>query len=175
MHPKANKNTKTYTYPLTSFTPKYALALQTLAAAPATTSAVAMPNALSEYRAPLKLPSFSTLDTRKDASPEGARNTLPAFASGVVCADASSVPRKDRGIADGTAIPPWRSSEAGARLLTGGEDFNLDVDVNKEDVRPSPPMIRLAARCCRRRKARGRARAVVATASWREVGSEQEK
>jgi len=71
----------------------------------------------------------------------------------------------DRGIAEGTVIPPWCGSGAGARLLTGGEDFNLDVDVNREDVRPSPPMIELAARCCRRRKARGRARAVVATAS----------
>jgi len=158
-----------------SFTPRYALTLQTLAAAPATTNAVAMPNALSEYRAPLKLPSLSTLDTRKDASPEDARDTLPAFASGVVCADAASDPRVDRGIAEGTVIPPWCGSGAGARLLTGGEDFNLDVDVNREDVRPSPPMIELAARCCRRRKARGRARAVVATASWREVESEQEK
>jgi len=141
-----------------SFTPRYVLTLQRLAAAPATTHAVAMPNALSEYRAPLKLPSFSTVDTRKDASPEGARNTLPAFANGVVCADAPSV----RGIAEGTVTPQWCG---GARLLTGGEEFNFDVDVNREDMRPSPPMIELAARCCRRRKARGRARAAVVTAS----------
>jgi len=127
-----------------------------------------MPNALSEYRAPLKLPSFSTFDMRKDASPEGARNTLPVFATGVVCADAPSDPREDRGTAEGTVIPTWGGSRGGARLLTGGEDFNFDVDVNKEDVRPSPPMIELAARCCRRRKARGRARAAVVTASWRQ-------
>jgi hypothetical protein len=80
--------------------------LQTLAAAPATTSAVAMPNALSEYRAPSKLLSFSTLDTRKGASPEGVRNTLPAFANGAVRTDAPSVPRGDRGIAEGTVIRP---------------------------------------------------------------------
>jgi hypothetical protein len=136
------------------------------------TSAVAMPNALSECRAPLKLASFSTLDTRKDPSPEGARNTLPVFANGVVCTNAPSVPLEDRGIAEGTVIPPWWGS---ARLLTGGEDFNFDVDVNREYVRPLPPMIELAARCCRRRKARGRARAAVVTASWRELESEQEK
>jgi len=132
-----------------------------------------MPNALSEYRAPLKLPSFSTLDTRKDAPPEGARNTLPAFANGVVFADATSVSRVDGRIAEGTVIPSWCGRGGRVRLLTGGEDFNLDVDVNREDVRPSPPMIELAARCCRRRKARGRARAAVVTASWREVESEQ--
>jgi hypothetical protein len=131
-----------------------------------------MPNALSEYRAPLKLSSFSTIDSRKDASPEGTRNTLPAFAKGVVSADAPSVPREDRGIAEGTVIPPWWGS---ARLLTGGEDFNFDVDVNREYVRPLPPMIELAARCCRRRKVRGRARAAVVMASWRELESKQEK
>lgn len=65
-----------------------------------------MPNALSEYKALLKLPSFSTLDKRKDASPEDARNTLPAFANGVACADALSIPREDRGIAEGTVRPP---------------------------------------------------------------------
>jgi hypothetical protein len=159
---------QTYTCPLTSFTPRYVLTLQTLAAAPATMSAVAMPNALSEYKAPLKLPSVSTLDTRKDACPEGTRNTLLGFANGAVCADAPSVPREDRGIA---VIPPWCDRGGGARLLTGGEDFNFDVDVNREDVRPSPPMIELAARSCRRRKARGRARAALVTASWREVES----
>jgi hypothetical protein len=132
-----------------------------------------MPNALSEYRAPLKLSSFSTPDTREDASLGGARNTLlTSFANCVVCAGAPSVPRGDRGIAEGTVIPPWCGSGGGARLLTGGDEFNLDVDVNKEDV---PPMIELAARCCRRRKARGRARAAVVTASWKEVESEQEK
>jgi hypothetical protein len=116
-----------------------------------------MPNALSEYRAPLKLPSFS------------------AFTNSVVCAGAPSVPREERGIAEGTVIPPRCGSGDGARLLTGGEEFNFDVDVNREDVRPSPPMIELAVRCRRRRKARGRARAAVVTASWMEVESEQEK
>jgi hypothetical protein len=130
-----------------------------------------MPNALSEYRAPLKLSSFSTLDTRKDGSPDGARNALLAFANGVVCVDALSVPREGKGTAEEAVLPPW----CGARLLTGGEEFNFDTDVDREDVRPSPLMIELAARCCRRRKARGRARAAVVTASWREVESEQEK
>jgi hypothetical protein len=124
---KANKNTKTYTYPLTSFTTRHVLTLQTLATAPVRTSAVAMPNALSEYRAPLKLPSFSTLDTGEDVSPEGARNTLPAFANGVVCADAPTVPREERGITEGTVIPSRCCRGGGARLLTGGEEFNLDV------------------------------------------------
>lgn len=133
-----------------------------------------MPKALSEYRAPSKLPSFFTLDTGKDASPGVARNTLPAFADCVICAGAPSVPREDRGIAGGITILPWCDSGGGARLLTGGEEFNLDVDVNREDVRPSPEMIELAARCCRRRKARGKATAAVVTASWREVESEQE-
>ena len=106
-----------------------------------------MPNALSEYRAPLKLPSSSF------------------FADGVVRANAPSVPREDRGIAEGTVLPPWCGSGGRARLLTGGEEFNFEVDVNREDVRPSPRMIELAVRCCRRRKARGRARAAVVTAS----------
>ena len=109
---KTNKNTKTYTYLLTPFTPRYVLTLQTLAAAPVTTSAVAMPNALDEYRAPLKLPSFSTLDTGEDASPEGARNTLPAFANGVVCAGAPTVSREGRGIAEGTVYPRGVVEEA---------------------------------------------------------------
>ena len=143
---------KTYAYTLTSFAPRYVLTLQTLPAAPATTSAVAMPNALSEYRAPLKLPSFS------------------AFANGVVCAGAPSVPREDRGIAEGTVIPPRCGSRDRARLLTGGE-----VGTSREDVRPSRPMTEVAVRCCLRRKARGRARAAVVTASWREGKSEQEK
>ena len=132
-----------------------------------------MPNALNEYRAPLKPPSFSTLDTRKDASLECARKTLSAFANGVVCVGAPSVPREDRGTAEGIITPPWGGRGGGARLLTGGEDFKFDVDVNREDVRPSPPVIELAARCCRRRKVRGRARATVVTASWREVESKQ--
>jgi hypothetical protein len=124
---KANKNTKIYTYPLTPFTPRHVLTLQTLAAAPVTTSAVAMSNALSEYRAPLKLPSSSTLDTGEDASPEGARNTLPAFANGVVCPDALTAPREDRGITEGTVIPSRCCRGGGARLLTGGEKINLDI------------------------------------------------
>jgi hypothetical protein len=71
-------------------------------------------------------------------------------------------------------IPPRCGGGGGcARLLTGGENFNFDVEVNRVDVRASPPMIDLAARCCRRRKARGRATAAVVTASWREVASEQ--
>lgn len=148
-------------YPLTSFTPRYVLTLQTLAVAPATTSAVAMPNALSEYRAPSKLPFFSTLDTRRNTSPEGTRKTLLAFVNDVVCADASSVRREDRGIAEETVIRPWCGGEGGARLLTGGEEFNFDVDINREE----PPMIGLAARCCRRRRARGRAGAAEVTAS----------
>lgn len=130
-----------------------------------------MPNALSEYSAPLKLPFFSTLDTRKDASPEGARKTLPSFANGVVCADTPPVPREDREIAEA----PECGNGRGASLLTGGEEFSFDVDANREDESLSPPIIDLAARCCRRRKARGRARAAVVTASWWEVGSEQEK
>lgn len=65
-----------------------------------------MPNALSEYRAPSKLLFLSTLETGKGASPEGVRNTLPAFANGVVRTDAPSVPREDRGIAEGAVIRP---------------------------------------------------------------------
>jgi hypothetical protein len=78
-----------------------------------------MPNALSEYRAPLKLPSSSTLDTRKDASPKGTRSTFPASTNGVVRVNAPSVPRCGSG--------------GGVRLLTGGAEFNLDVEVNREE------------------------------------------
>lgn len=69
------------------------------------------------------------------------------------------VPREDKGIAEGTVIPPWCGSGGGDRLLTGREKFNLDVDINREDVR----LIELAARCCRRRRVTVRARAAVVT------------
>ena len=137
---------------------------QTLAAPPATTSAVAMPNALSEYRAPLKPLSSSTLDKRKDASPEGGRKRPPAFANGSVFTEASSIIREDRGTAEGPA--PLRCGARGARLLTGGAEFIFDVSVSKEEGFPPPPMIELDARCLRRRSAMGKARAAVVMASW---------
>ena len=152
--------------PLTSFTPKYVLTPQTLAAPPATTKAVAMLNALREYRAPSKLLSASTLGVRKDATPEGARNRLPVFANGFVCAEASSSIREDRGMAEEPASPRCGGGRCG-RLLTGGAEPIFDIDVNgEEDGYLPPPTIEVAARCRRRRSAMGKASAAVVMASW---------
>ena len=158
------KKKKTH-IPLTSFTPKYVLTPQTLTEPPATTNAVAMQNALREYRAPSKLLSSSTLDVRNDATPEEARNRLPAFANGFVCAEASSSIREDRGVADEPASPRCGGGRCN-RLLTGGAESIFDVDVNVKDGYFPPPTIEVAARCRRRRSAMGKARAVVVMASW---------
>jgi hypothetical protein len=51
------------------------------------TSAVAILNALREYRAPLKPSSFET----REAASEGPRNRAPAFVDGVPVVDVGSV------------------------------------------------------------------------------------
>jgi hypothetical protein len=125
-----------------------------------------MPNALSEYRAPLKpLLSSSTLDTPDDASPEGDLNRLPTFSNGLVCAEAPSVVPEDTVMVEGLA-PPRYGDGGRTRLLTGGAEVILDVGINREEGGSlPPPAIEVAARCRRRRSAMGKARAAVVMAS----------
>jgi hypothetical protein len=96
----------------TSLTPRYVFTPQTLAAPPATTTAVAMLNALKEYKTSLKL---SSVDVGKGSS-EGLRNRVPAFADGAATVDIGSV-RTDA-VRGGGGTAEGRSG-GGARL-TGG-------------------------------------------------------
>ena len=100
-----------------SLTPRYAFPPHRLAAAPVMTSAVAMPKALREYRAPLKL---SSLTTRKGTS-EDPRSRLAAFADAIPDVDVGGVWSVDDVAIRGGGGTTEGTTRNGARLIGGAE------------------------------------------------------